>query len=67
VIDWDAGRLKGALDGATVYFSPERSQEALPAYAEVVGDREFASSHAAMQTLNPRISQIFIDFAPPTG
>jgi hypothetical protein len=67
VIDWDAGRLKGALDGATVYFTPERSQEELPAYAEVVGDREFASSLGAMQTLNPRISQIFIDFAPPTG
>ena len=67
VIDWDAGALKGPLDGATLYFTPERSQEELAAYAEVIGDREFSSAHAAMQTLNPRISQIFVDFAPPGG
>ena len=67
VIDWGTGALKSALAGATLYFTPERSQEEMAAYAEVIGDREFSSSHAAMQALNPRISQIFVDFAPPGG
>jgi len=67
VIDWGTGALRPALEGATVYFNPERSQEELAAYAEVVGDRELSSSHPAMQTLNPRVVQIFIDFTPPAG
>jgi hypothetical protein len=62
VISWDSGALEPAMTGASLYLNPAREQQNLPAYAEVIGDREFPSSHAAMQSLNPRVWQIFIDF-----
>jgi hypothetical protein len=36
-----------------------------PVYREVLGDRDYASSAAPMQALDPLIYQIFVDFEAP--
>jgi hypothetical protein len=59
VVSWSGGRLEREFRGCRllVRLAPEM-QEADPqrsdTYDEVVGEREFSSSHAAMQALNPK-------------
>jgi hypothetical protein len=66
VIRWDGGALDATLPGVRVYLRPEPAANDSAAYdaayAQVLGDREFPSSSPAMQALNPRVDQIFVDF-----
>jgi hypothetical protein len=62
VIDWKGGALDSALAGVRLYLDPGPSQYESVPYSQVVGDREYLSSLPAMQQLNPRVAQIFIDF-----
>jgi hypothetical protein len=62
VIDWKGGALDRALAGIRLYLDPGPSAYESAPYSQVLGDREYSSSLPAMQQLNPRVSQIFIDF-----
>jgi hypothetical protein len=45
-----------------LYLEPERGQRESAAYAQVLGDRDYSSANEHMQSLNPRVYQIFMDF-----
>jgi hypothetical protein len=62
VIDWKGGALESALDGIRLYLDPGPAQYESAPYSQVLGDREYLSSLPAMQQLNPRVGQIFVDF-----
>jgi hypothetical protein len=62
ILDWGGGELAHALPGVTLYLDPGPSQYQTLAYREVLGDRDYRSSLAAMQALDPRVYQIFVDF-----
>jgi hypothetical protein len=62
VIDWNGGALDSSLAGIHLYLDPGPSQSESAPYSQVLGDREYLSSLPAMQQLNPRVAQIFIDF-----
>jgi hypothetical protein len=62
VIDWKGGALDTALAGVRLYLDPGPAQYESAPYSQVLGDREYMSSLPAMQQLNPRVGQIFIDF-----
>ncbi len=62
VISWQGGELDSALTrGVHIYLMPRSEPRAGPEYSRLQGDREFPSSHPAMQELNPRVYQIFVD------
>jgi hypothetical protein len=62
VISWQGGALDSTLTtGVHVYLMPRPEHRAGPEYSRLQGDREFPSSHPAMQELNPRVYQIFVD------
>jgi hypothetical protein len=68
VLDWRNGALAPRLPGVRLYLDPSPDQRDSPAYAQVLGDRDYASSAEPMQALDPRVYQIFVDFdAPPLG
>jgi hypothetical protein len=62
VIDWKGGVLDSALAGVRLYLDPGPTQSESAPYSQVLGDREYLSSLPAMQQLNPRVAQIFVDF-----
>lgn len=62
ILDWRDGALARKLPGVKLYLDPGARQYETPAYREVLGDRDYRSSIPAMQTLNPRAYQIYIDF-----
>jgi len=62
VTDWKGGALDSALTGIKLYLIPAPQQQESAAYSEVLGDRDYSSSLPAMQELNPRVYQIFVDF-----
>jgi hypothetical protein len=63
VISWNGGQLEGQLPATVkIYVEPRIEDRVGRAYGRVQGDHEFLSSHPAMQTLNPRVYQIFADF-----
>lgn len=63
ITDWRRGRLAELLGrGVRIYLSPADSSMALPEYTRVLGDRNFSSGDPAMQRLDPRVYQIFLDF-----
>jgi hypothetical protein len=62
VIDWQRGRLDSTLAGIKLYLNPAPAQQESPAYAQVLGDRDYSSALPAMQQLNPKVRQIFVDF-----
>ena len=62
IVDWDGGSLAGELPGVMLYVDPGSHQRETPAYREVLGDRDYRSSLRAMQTLDPRVYQIYVDF-----
>ena len=62
IIDWAGGALAGELPGVMLYLDPGPDQYETPAYREVLGDREYASDMPAMQSLNPGVYQIYVDF-----
>jgi hypothetical protein len=65
VTDWKGGKLDPLLTGIKLYLDPGPAQEQSPAYARVLGDRDYSSSLPAMQQLNPRVWQVFVDFEGP--
>jgi hypothetical protein len=62
ILDWKGGALARVLPGVRLYLDPGPSQYATPAYGEVLGDQDYASTAPAMQRLNPAVHEIFIDF-----
>jgi hypothetical protein len=65
VTDWKGGTLEGALAGVKLYLDPGPSQSESAPYSQVLGDRDYSSALPAMQQLNPRVTQIFVDFEAP--
>ena len=62
ILDWGGGTLARDLVGVTLYLDPGANQYGTQAYGDVQGDRDYRSSLPAMQTLDPRVYQINIDF-----
>jgi hypothetical protein len=62
IIDWKAGALDSSLTGVKLYLDPGSAQYQSATYSQVLGDRDYSSDLAAMQQLNPRVYQIFVDF-----
>jgi hypothetical protein len=62
VVDWADGALAAQLPDVRLYLDPGARQYQTPIYHEVLGDRDYSSSAPAMQALEPRVYQIFIDF-----
>ena len=62
VTDWAGGALDSSLAGIKLYLDPGPAQYDSPAYYNVLGDRDYSSDLPAMQQLNPRVTQIFVDF-----
>ena len=65
ITDWQGGSLDSALAGIKLYLDPGPAQYQSAAYSKVLGDRDYASSMPAMQQLNPKVTQIFVDFDQP--
>jgi hypothetical protein len=65
VTDWKGGALDSLLAGVKLYLDPGPAQSESAPYSQVLGDRDYSSSLPAMQQLNPRITQIFVDFESP--
>lgn len=69
VLSWNEGGLdkrSGPWGGITLRLDPEDygSSEGL---SDVLGDRDFPSSQASMQKLNPKVYQIVVEFTPKPG
>jgi hypothetical protein len=62
VTEWGGGILDSALAGVKLYLDPGPEQYESAPYSQVLGDRDYSSSLAPMQQLNPRVAQIFVDF-----
>jgi hypothetical protein len=62
ITEWGGGTLDSALGGVKLYVDPGPAQYESAAYSQVLGDRDYSSSLAPMQQLNPRVAQIFVDF-----
>jgi hypothetical protein len=62
VTDWKGGSLDGALAGVKLYLDPGPAQYESAPYSQVLGDRDYSSALPAMRQLNPRVTQIFVDF-----
>jgi hypothetical protein len=65
VTDWRGGALDTTLAGIKLYLDPGPAQYESAPYSQVLGDRDYSSALPAMQQLNPRVAQIFIDFEGP--
>jgi hypothetical protein len=62
ITDWKGGSLDSALTGVKLYLDPGAEQYQSAAYSRVLGDRDYSSALPAMQQLNPKVGQIFVDF-----
>lgn len=62
ITDWKGGALDRALTGVKLYLDPGPEEYQSPAYSQVLGDRDYSSDLPAMQQLNPKVAQIFVDF-----
>jgi hypothetical protein len=62
VTEWGGGTLDSGLAGVKLYLDPGPEQYESAPYSQVLGDRDYSSSLAPMQQLNPRVAQIFVDF-----
>jgi hypothetical protein len=65
ITDWRGGALDSALVGIKLYLDPGPAQYQSAAYGQVLGDRDYSSALPAMQQLNPKVTQIFVDFEEP--
>lgn len=65
ITDWKNGALDSALAGMKLYLDPGPAQYQSATYSQVLGDRDYSSALPAMQQLNPRVTQIFIDVEWP--
>jgi len=66
VTDWRFGRVDRAwLPGKLwLRFEPSPAQTQTPEYRKLTGDGFLRSDLPAMQALNPRVYQIFVEFGP---
>jgi hypothetical protein len=62
ITSWNGGALDSTLAHTKLYLDPGPAQYESAPYSQVLGDRDYSSSLPAMQQLNPRVSQVFIDF-----
>jgi hypothetical protein len=62
VTDWAGGALDSALGDVKLYLDPGPEQYQSAPYSQVLGDREYSSALKPMQQMNPKVSQIFVDF-----
>lgn len=62
VTDWGGGALDSALGDVKLYLDPGSEQYQSAPYSQVLGDRDYSSSLKPMQQMNPKVSQIFVDF-----
>ena len=62
ITDWNGGALDTELSRVKLYLDPGAAQYESAPYSQVLGDRDYSSSLTAMQQLDPRVSQIFIDY-----
>lgn len=62
VTSWNGGSLESTLAGIKLYLDPGPAQYESAPYSQVIGDRDYSSALPAMQQLNPRVGQIFVDF-----
>ena len=62
ITEWGGGVLDSALAGVKLYLDPGQSQYESASYSQVLGDRDYSSSLPPMQQLNPRVTQIYVDF-----
>jgi len=62
ITDWKGGALDSALAGIKLYLDPAPGQNQSAVYSQVLGDRDYSSALPAMQQLNPKVWQIFVDF-----
>jgi hypothetical protein len=62
ITDWKGGALDSTLVGVKLYLDPGPAQQQSAAYSQVLGDRDYSSDLPAMQQLNPKVGQIFVDF-----
>lgn len=65
VTSWEGGALDPLLQGVYVYLAPRIEERAGAPYGRLQGDREFRSSNPDMRALDPRVYQVFVDFAEP--
>jgi hypothetical protein len=69
VMSWSGGRLdqpsKEAPCSARVRLAPSGPVGPAVIERQVVGEREFSSGHPAMQTLNPRVYEMWLSFPDP--
>lgn len=64
-LSWSGGRLESAASAACavrIRLAPRRTPYTGRWEEQVQGDREFSSSHPAMQALNPRIYEIWLQY-----
>lgn len=62
VTGWEGGALDSTLAGVKLYLDPGPAQYESAPYSQVLGDRDYSSALPAMQQLNPRVGQVFVDF-----
>lgn len=65
LLSWSGGRLgPSAVSGCSVRvrLRPDDSVDYRHWYRQVIGAREFSSGHPAMQYLNPRVYEMWLDF-----
>ena len=62
VVDWASGTLASTLPGVRLYLDPGPAHYQSAPYSQVLGDRDYSSSNQHMQSLNPKVYQIFMDF-----
>lgn len=62
ITDWRGGGLDSVLTGIKLYLDPGPGRDSSALYSQVLGDRDYSSTLPAMQQLNPRVAQIFVDF-----
>jgi hypothetical protein len=62
ISEWGGGALDSALAGVKLYLYPGQAQYESASYSQVLGDRDYSSSLPPMQRLNPRVTQIYVDF-----
>ena len=62
VTDWKGGVLDSTLAGVKLYLDPGPAQQPSATYSQVLGDRDYSSDLPAMQQLDPKVGQIFVDF-----
>ncbi len=65
VMSWEQGRLErysSAVCDIRLRLSPDDSGIAGRQYRQVIGEAEFSSAHPTMQALNPRVTDLFLQF-----